>query len=148
MNISLSLSLSRRSSPEMLRCFKQTIYKIQLNKQQDVEEKMKSVKMQKMQSLKNKNKIQKQRQRQMEKAKRNTNIIKRQRDVRRQKLKDMKAATMYSAKEEYDNRLRGEFELRSQEERRVCFFFLHFFLASPIFFTHTITSQNTNSSRI
>ena len=56
---------------------------IQLNKQQDVEEKMKSVKMQKVQSLKNKNKIQKQRQRQMEKAKRNTNIIKRQRDVRR-----------------------------------------------------------------
>ena len=101
---------------------------------------MKSVKMQKIQSLKNKNKIQKQRQRQMEKAKRNTNIIKRQRDVRRQKLKDMKAATMYSAKEEYDNRLRGEFELRSQEERRVCFFlcFLSFFFTG-IYYLLTIT---------
>ena len=142
---SLSLSLSRRSSPEMLRCFKQTIYKIQLNKQQDVEEKMKSVKMQKMQSLKNKNKIQKQKRLQMEKAKRNTNIIKRQRDVRRQKLKDMKAATMYSAKEEYDNRLRGEFELRSQEERRVCFFWCFLsFIHREFLYTY---NHNTNSSR-
>ena len=100
---------------------------------------MKSVKMQKLRSLKNKDKIQEQRRLQMEKAKRNTNIIKKQRDVRRQKLKDIKAATMYSAKEEYDHRLQCEHELRSQEERRVCGIFSFFFFS----FTFTFTIPNT-----
>ena len=91
---------------------------------------MKSVKMQKQQSSKNMDKIQRQRHLKMKKAKRNTNIIKKQREVRRQKMQDIKAATMYSAKEEYDNRLRGEYEMRVQEERRVRNFFYFFFVFS------------------
>lgn len=84
-----------------------------------MESKINTVKSHKIESAKNHEKIKSFRRRYLNKAKQSTNEVKRQREIGRMKLVEMKAATMYRAKREYDERLKSESDLRKMEEKKL-----------------------------
>eukprot|EP00939_MAST-03C_sp_MAST-3C-sp1_P003494 g3494.t1 len=88
---------------------------IMLNKERDIESKMESVRRLKKERAQNRKDIQTFKHKVLKHAIRNSNSIKRQRELRRAKLEEAKADAILRAKEEYDRRLKT----LEQEEREL-----------------------------